>query len=191
MNNPIDIMIDIETISTRPNAIFTNLAAIKFDPFADNSSSVNSGEIIMDTFYRRVDPDSFTWDAHMDPSTIEWWSKQDELAIKEMSDPDDRHHVEDVLRDFYRWCGKPARIWANGAAFDTVIIESACRALDRSYPWEYWQVRDSRTIMKMVDIQKTKANLHHALWDCYTQIVDLQKAFKILNITQFAEDIKK
>jgi hypothetical protein len=183
-------MIDIETVSTRPTAIFTNLAAIKFDPFADDSTSLDGDKIKMKTFYRRVDPGSFTWPtAHLDEGTIAWWSKQDPAALEEMINPDDRHDVRDVLRDFYKWAGKPRRVWANGAAFDTVIIESACRELERDFPWEFWQVRDSRTIMKMVDVERTKLNYHHALWDCYSQIVDLQRALKVLNLTSFAEDV--
>lgn len=187
-----DLMIDIETVSTRPTAIFTNLAAIKFDPFGDDRPNLIGSEIKMNTFYRRVDPGSFTWPtAHIDPNTIEWWSKQDPAAQEEMSSLDDRHDVRDVLKDFYKWAGKPRRVWANGAAFDTVIIESAARELERAVPWEYYQVRDSRTIMKMVDVARTKLNYHHALYDCYCQIVDLQQAFKVLNLSSFAEDERK
>lgn len=185
-------MIDLETLSTRPTAVITNLGAIKFDPFGDDANSRDADTIKMDTFYRRVDPGSFTWDsAHIDPNTIEWWSKQDPAAQEEMCGLDNRHDIRDVLKDFYKWAGSPRRIWANGAAFDTVIVESACRELERAAPWEYWQVRDSRTIMKMVDIPRTKLNYHHALWDCYSQIVDLQRALHSLNITSFAEDQRK
>lgn len=187
-----DLMIDIETVSTRPTAIFTNLAAIKFDPFGDDTNSIDGDKIKMNTFYRRVDPGSFTWPtAHLDPNTIEWWSKQDPAAQEEMSSLEDRHNVGDVIRDFYKWAGKPRRVWANGAAFDTVIIESAARELERAVPWEYYQVRDSRTIMKLVDVPRTKLNYHHALYDCFSQIVDLQQAFRVLNLKSFAEDLRQ
>jgi hypothetical protein len=187
-----DLMLDTETLSTRPNAVFTNLGAIKFDPFGDDSNSILGDKINMNTFYRRIDPGSFDWPtAHIDPNTIEWWSKQAPEALEEVIALDDRHDVRDVLKDFYKWAGKPRRVWANGAAFDSVIIETACRELERAYPWEYWQFRDSRTIMKMVDVERTKMNYHHALWDCWCQVVDLQRALKVLNLTSFAEDKPK
>ena len=185
-----DIMLDLETLSTRPNAVITNLAAIKFDPFGDDTNSVDGDLIKMNTFYRRVDPGSFDWpSAHIDPNTIDWWSKQAPEALDEVISPNDRHNIRDVLRDLYKWAGKPRRVWANGAAFDSVIVENACRELERAWPWEYWQVRDSRTIMKIVDVPRTTVKHHHALWDCYCQIVDLQAAFRKLNITSFAEDV--
>ena len=183
-------MLDLETLSTRPDSVIVTMGAVKFDPFGDDTNSRTETEIKMNTFYRRIDPDSYSWDAHIDQGTLEWWAKQDEQALKEMSDPEDRHPIADVMRDFYKWAGKPKRVWANGAAFDSVIVENACRALERDFPWEYWQVGDSRTIMRMVDVERTKANLHHALWDCYTQVVDLQRALKKLNVTYFAEDLK-
>ena len=52
-------------------------------------------------------------------------------------------------------------------------------------PWKYYLVRDLRTVLdlgdvKMCDLPQTK--LHHALYDCYRQIIGLQRATKNLKL---------
>ena len=65
------LMIDLETLATTPEAAVLTIGACKFDP---------RGNTIADTFYERIDVDS--QDRDINPSTIEWWSKQDK-AIQE------------------------------------------------------------------------------------------------------------
>jgi len=184
-----DIMIDIETISTRPNAMMISLAAIKFDPFDDNS--FNDGQEItietlkMNTFCRKIDPESYTWDAHVDEGTLNWWSQQDQHILDEAFSDDNLSSIQDTLKDFYRWCGVFDRVWANGAAFDTIIIESACRSLGRGWPWKYHQVRDYRTVFKLVKVEQPNISKHHPLWDCWAQIVGLQRSLKVLGVKTF------
>ena len=182
-----DIMLDLETLSTRPNAVITNLAAIKFDPFGNDINSIDGDTIKMNTFYRRVDPGSFDWpSAHIDEGTIEWWSKQKPEALDEVINPDDRHDVRDVLKDFYKWAGKPRRVWANGAAFDFPILETANDTLGFTSPWRYWQAMDARTIYKLVpDHFNPAQSKHHALYDCLNQIQKLNDCLKKLKIESF------
>lgn len=183
-----DIMLDIETLATGPNSVVITFGAIRFDPFADDCDSVDGDAIRMDTFYRRIDPASFTWpEAIIDDNTLAWWAKQSPEVQYEAFTDHDRHDISDVMRDFHRWCKTYDNVWANGPAFDIVILEQVCKQLGRGFPWQYWQVRDARTVYSLVNHERPNPRLHHALWDCWSQIVALQSCFRNLNMTKYPE----
>jgi hypothetical protein len=187
MMKPTDIMIDIETLSTKPNALVLTIGAVRFDPFADDSTLKN-GPNDMDMFYARIDPESFTWpDVDIDDSTVAWWGKQSEAVREEAFSAEDRQPIAKVMEDFYKWCQPCERVWANGSTFDIIILENICRNLGRGVPWSYFQVRDARTVYKMVPYhERVNPALHHAAWDCWAQTVALQSCFNKLGVKELA-----
>jgi hypothetical protein len=180
------IMLDIETLATSPNAVMLTIGAIRFSPFADDRKSYEGKDILMDTFYRRVDPASFDWpEAEIDEGTLEWWSKQADEVKEEAFTEVDRHDIRSVMLDFYKWSNQGFHtVWANGPAFDIVILESINKHIQRGNPWKYWQVKDARTVYGLVEHERPDQQLHHALWDCWSQIVAVQSCFRNLNITE-------
>ena len=183
-----DIMVDIETLATTPQSVVITIGAIRFDPFKDDRESYEGDTILMDTFYRRIDPVSFDWPtAHIDDNTLAWWAQQAPEVQHEAFTEDDRHPIQEVMRDFHRWCASYDTMWANGPAFDIVILEEVCRQLHRGFPWKYWQVKDTRTVYGLVEHERPNPRLHHAAWDCWSQIVALQSCFRNLNITKYPE----
>jgi|SRR6056300_1395257 DNA polymerase III epsilon subunit-like protein len=181
------VMIDLETLGTVPTSCWLTIAAVRFDPFADNSSSIVDGKIFnLDTFYHRVDIDSCDeLKLTIDDSTIEWWSKQEQHVTKEAFDPKDRTHLKKIITEFYKWSKGCTHYWANGSYFDFPIMENVFGKYKRSTPWKYWEVMDYRTIYKCANVEIPKEYKHHALYDCVNQIVALQRAVKQLGITEF------
>jgi len=179
-------MLDIETLATGPNAVMLTIGAIRFDPFSDDSNSFDGDVITMDTFYRRVDPESFTWpEAHIDDGTLEWWSKQSAEVREEAFTELDRHDIRVVMQDLFKWMQQGYHsVWANGPAFDIVILETINKHIERGNPWKYWQVKDARTVYGLVKHERPNPRLHHALWDCWSQIVALQSCFRNLGIKE-------
>jgi exodeoxyribonuclease VIII len=162
----INVMIDLETYSTRPNAAIASIGAVKFED-----------DRIVDTFYCTIDPASCrAAGLHFEKSTLEWWSKQSKEARAALLK--DNVELEEALTNFEAWYGaKSLPTWGNGAAFDNVIIESAYRALDRKRPWLPWEDRCYRTMKSMVNIpiDKREGTYHNALDDAMTQTKHLQK----------------
>ena len=69
----IHAMIDLETLSTRPNATILTIGGVKFDPysFAEPSQGM----------YHRVDVDSQTAIGRdVMQETVEWWGQQAQEA---------------------------------------------------------------------------------------------------------------
>ena len=166
-------MVDLETLATTPNAAILTIGAVTFDP---NSTK------IYDEFYRRVELESLeSLDTYIDDGTLEWWSKQDQAAQDEAFDPEGREPIQNVLGDFYKFCMGSTRFWSHGAAFDIVILEYYFRKINKPFPWNFWDVRDTRTIFDLgMDPEMPQANKHNALEDARRQAIGVQNMFKKL-----------
>lgn len=182
------VMIDLETLGTTPDSVILTLGAIKFDPWDDSSTLTNAENIKMDCFYQRIDPSSFPESSTIDEGTLKWWASQNEDVRQEAFAEDNRHPIRTTLTDFYKWLGTFDCVWSNGATFDIVMLEWSYRAHEKAVPWKYWQARDTRTVFGFVknhrDFMPEQASSmkHHALWDCWVQLVTVQNIIRSLNI---------
>lgn len=141
------IMVDIETISARPNAAICAIGAAAF--------SFESGET--KTFYCEVDwqDHSERLGAHIDPNTQKWWNEQKPEARKVLEKKADTLRIEDGLKLFSDWVVSIRRIapkmelgiWGNDINFDLTILESAFRATNQADPWQFWESRSVRTLV--------------------------------------------
>ena len=174
-----NMMVDIETLGTRPNAPVTTIGACFFDPM--------TGEIGA-KFYRKIDMVDAMHFGTADADTIRWWLTQDKAAQAELTKGKDL--LRDVLNDlatFYN-TGHDASVWGNGPTFDCTILEYAYhRCLQQKAPWPFWNVRDVRTVVQLADglVKKpaafTKGGVaHNALDDCIFQVGYVSKMWQAL-----------
>lgn len=172
-----NVMLDIETFSTSYNAIISTIGAIKFSR-NDKISSIEN----CDTFYRRIERNSCEKLGFVsDISTMNWWNKQTEKSKFEVFTDLERFPIEIVLKDFSEWFGDAKYIWSHGSSFDIPILSNAYKSCNIDIPWKFWNIRDTRTIYDIGDIQLNKLKntyKHHALYDCYNQIKALQFFFQ-------------
>jgi hypothetical protein len=178
-----DIMIDLETLSTSTNASILTIGAVKFDPF--NNDIDNS---TCEKFYLKVDLDSCdALGLDVSEDTLEWWSKQSKEAQEEAFSTDNRIHIREAFNQLYKFCWGAKRVWSHGAAFDIVICENVFRKLNKAVPWNFWEVRDTRTLFDLgIDPQRPPVLKHHALEDAWNQAVGVQNVFQRLrSSTQF------
>ena len=79
----IHAMIDLETLSTRPNATILTIGGVKFDPYKNIEPSQG--------MYYRIDVDSQTQIGRdVMEDTVEWWGKQAEDVREEALGGHDR-----------------------------------------------------------------------------------------------------
>lgn len=176
-----EVMLDIETLSSRPNAVITVIGAIKFS----RTGKLQPLEKL-ETFYRRINIQSCLHvGLQIDKNTLEWWNKQDKDAKYECIDNTDRVTLTEALNDFKTWFGNCEKIWGNGDDFDCTILDEAYTRTGIEKPWKFWNTRDVRTLFDLGCIRKydlPNNNEHHALHDCYRQIVGVKKALKNLDL---------
>ena len=172
-------MIDLETLDTRPSCTVLSLGAVKFD--ATNDSEPHS------EMYLKIDiDDQDRLGRTTSDSTIEWWSKQDPKAMEEAFNQNGAVSVEEALKQLTKWCVGVDTIWGHGYGFDITILEDMYRNVGRPIPWNFWQVKDSRTLFTMCEQDPRKMlgqnDLHNALADAYFQARGVQLAYKLLGI---------
>ena len=172
-------MLDIETLGTKPETVILTIGAVKFDPFSDK---------IGDGLYIKPDVDEqIAAGRDVDESTLAWWGTQAEDVREEaLGEGPDRIKLEDMYRQLNKFLVGVDNIWCQGPAFDIVILENIYRQMGWPTPWQFWQIRDSRTLFGVHGDprEKNKAGLHNALEDCVSQAQGVQEIYHRLKISK-------
>lgn len=178
-----DIMIDLETLATSPNAAVLTIGAVKFDPFSNELDNASCEKL-----YLKVDLDSCDeLGLEVNDDTIAWWGQQSKEAQDEAFSAEGRIHIREAFNQLYKFCWGAKRVWSHGASFDTIICENIFRKLNKACPWKFWEVRCTRTLFDIgIDPQRPPVLKHHALEDAWNQTVGVQNVFQRLrSSTQF------
>jgi hypothetical protein len=171
MNN---IMLDFETWGTEPGSALRSIGATEFDPY-DNGHGRK--------FYANIS-DASCLDAGLvkTESTVKWWAHPSRREANAMLMTDQRPlaEVADAFHQFWRDC-RSVFVWGQGASFDPVLWECAMRAIKRTAPWKFWDIRCTRTAYDMGQFNprtvKFTGTPHHALHDSQHQVVCVQRAY--------------
>jgi len=161
------LMVDLETLATSPDAAILTIGAVLFDPYSTR---------IYDKLYMRVDLDSTTaLGMKIDDSTIEWWGKQSAAAQEEAFSEENRIPITEAIEKFHKFAWNSEAFWSHGSIFDINILDTYYRALKKAPPWNYWQVRDTRTVFDLgYDPELPKVTAHNALEDANAQAIGVQ-----------------
>lgn len=169
------LMVDLETLATTPDSVILTIGAVKFDPWGSN---VDRSE--HNIFYRRIDTESCeTLGMIIDPGTLEWWGKQETSIIDEAFNPENRVSIETAINEFHKFAWGCDAFWSHGSIFDIMILETYYRKIGKAIPWNFWQIRDTRTIFDLgYDPEMPTNAKHNALEDAYRQAVGVQNMYK-------------
>ena len=174
-------MLDLETLSTAPNAVILTIGAVKFSRRGSSTSLDDT-----DHFYRRIDTRSCV-DAgmHICLNTQSWWEQQDGQARHEAFGHEDRIPLVQALKEFNEWFRGTRHLWSHGSSFDCVILEQAYKACGLKAPWLFWTVRDTRTIFDLAKVRIKDFPVkveHHALHDAFRQVQALHASMDKLGL---------
>jgi exodeoxyribonuclease VIII len=178
-----DIMIDLETLSTRNDAVILTIGAVKFN--------INKELDKTKQLYMRINLQSCkNLKMHTDRSTVKWWKEQSKEAQYEVFENPDRIDIKDALVKLSEFLKNGKCIWANSPNFDCVILENAFNKCGIDIPWKFWNLRDCRTVYGLARLNlssfrkniEDESSAHNALNDCVMQILALKESFKILGL---------
>ena len=142
-------MIDLETLSTEPNAVVLTLGAVKFNRRGPTRSLDD-----LDHFYRRIEVQScLEAGLVISSETKDWCGMQSEEARYEALAHKDRVPLVQALKEFRNWFRGSRCVWSHGATFDCVILEQACKACNVPCPWMFWAARDTRTLFDIAGVR--------------------------------------
>lgn len=152
------VMIDLETMGTRPNAPIIAIGAVAFDATS-----------ILREFYVNVYLGSSVTQgkAVISPETVMWWMKQSDEA-RAAFNTDNAYSLEGALSELKVWLdwGKVDGVWGNGATFDNVILREAFNNVGVLCPWPFWKDKCYRTVKGAYpDVTITRDGTHHNALD--------------------------
>ena len=181
-----DVMIDLETLATSPNASILTIGAVRFDPFGNELEDPQC-----DSFYVKVDLDSCDeLGLDTDENTITWWSQQSQEAQDEAFSEEGRIHIVDAFNQLYKFCWGAKRVWSHGASFDIVICENIFKKINKAVPWKFWEARCTRTLFDIgINPNRPPVLKHHALEDAWNQAVGVQNVLNKLRTSSSLDGV--
>jgi len=170
-----NLMIDIETIGVAPTATILTIAAQAFDPFGTGYYDQQ--------YYARITLESQS-NRSIDESTVAWWATQPAAARDEAFMDEGRIDLAQALDSLGKLIWRSSLLWCQGPTFDCTILEHAYKSYNKPIPWQYYKVRDSRTVFSLWPELSKPATSHHALEDCRRQIDLLQSTLRHLKVKE-------
>lgn len=173
-----DVMIDLETLGTRPDAAIIQIGAVQFEPRSGGKVLNGSG------FKRYVAVQDGA--GSIDHSTIAWWLQEKSAAKMGKALETQALPLLVALQELDAWVNwaDVGGVWSNGAAFDQPVLASAYGKLGRNTPWHYRASRCVRTLFALAggapSIDWTGMTPHDALDDAIGQAMQVQKAMAVL-----------
>jgi hypothetical protein len=168
------LMIDIEGLGTGPDAAILTIAAQSFDPFGTGHYDRH--------YYARITLESQE-NRRIQDDTLAWWATQPE-AQQEAFAEEDRVPLDQALDELYKLAWQHDYIWAQGPTYDINILEHAYKSYNKTQPWQFYRIRDSRTVLSLWPERPVPPTSHHALEDTRKQIDILQQTLKHLDVKE-------
>ena len=168
-----DVMLDLETLGTRHDALIIQIGACYFDR--------KTGEIGLG-FSANVDAGEMTDEFTIDLPTIKWWFEQSDRARRLVTDipiP-----MVDALIGLSQFLHTPdVLVWSH-ATFDMPILANAFETTGIKFPIPFRNTRDLRTLMDLSNHRSETPREgvhHHALDDAKYQAMYAAEAFRKLD----------
>jgi DNA polymerase III epsilon subunit-like protein len=157
----LNVMLDLETLGTKPGCPVLSIGAVTFDPDMPDSGT-HFYEVcgLREQFAAGLVPDA---------DTLAWWTQQSNAAAMFSGLANASASV--AFTRFQNWFPSDALVWGNGADFDMPILAKAMQALGYTAPWKPFSGRCFRTLKNLYPhvpkVQPTEA--HNALSDALAQ----------------------
>lgn len=168
------IMLDIETLGTRPGAVILSVAFVRFSDEAHTTLNLDVAE-------------QEALGLIKDVGTLQWWGTQSpEAWLAATANPVPVRAALEHLSAWLQWAAPAgdALIWCHGATFDCPLLEHLYRAAGLPVPWAFWAVRDTRTLYDLAGVNVKDFAVpppHVALNDAIGQTRAANAALQILS----------
>lgn len=168
------IMLDLETLSTRPGGIVLAAAFVRFSDEAHTTLNLSI-------------PDQERLGLEKDPDTVAWWHDQEQKHpgawAAATANPTPLVPALNHFAAWLQWAGPDPLIWCHGATFDAPLLGEVYRRAGVPVPWTWWNVRDTRTLYDLAGINNRDYSVpppHVALNDAIGQTRAANAALTVL-----------
>ena len=185
MNSEIHLMIDLETLSTRANAVIVEVGYAIFETTADVVNQSGRWNLRLE---EQIDSVHMLRD--VSTGTLLWWLDQSKEAQESAFKGLPKYTIEEFLTQFKEhipWYNIQA-VWCKGLTFDLPMLDDLHKQYGKAVPWHYRTPRDMRTLTWLAGMNSAdhvKPTLaHSAESDCIAQAQTVQIALKKLEASK-------
>lgn len=159
------IMLDLETGAVEDDAAILEIGAVAFDP-----ETGETGEclwLLID--WESNDAAGRRWSG----STMAWWARRWRAGLCPVPDPNGLVGLAEAVRTAHefisRLLGDGGEMWSKGN-FDMPKMRHAMRHHGLTVPWQHWQEREMRTVMRWEGVANSGDGVaHQAIRDAVEQ----------------------
>jgi 3' exoribonuclease, RNase T-like len=162
------VILDLETLSTRPDAAILQIGAVCLDSEGNKLREFEAtmGQDIAGISAKR-------YGRHVSVDTLIWWEGQSIEARNSAfyAVNGERLDYKEAMLAFCNWFNysgikKETAVWGRGPDFDNVILASSIEAVGLELPWHYPNNRCLRTLMDIAnlnpkDISRSEDEIEH------------------------------
>jgi hypothetical protein len=168
-------MIDIETLSTEPNAFILSISAIKFD-IVTGKEIAHFDAIIADNQNKRS----------ISKSTMDFWMHPANNSVYNNTQSREKWQLNFALCALNKLIGEDDFVWANSPSFDLVILKNAYAQYGIKSNIDFRNEMCLRTLNNLFPkVRKNMENIgtdHNSLDDCRFQINCLIEIMGMLDL---------
>lgn len=186
------VFFDMETMSTKPNAVVLSLGLLAVDSKSD-PDEMDFDDLVNDGIELKFDARSQVANGrHVEKDTMEWWKTQGEEAKRVLKpQPTDIPFSEIIesINNFFEEKNlnmKRTKFYCRGPDFDFSILKDLYWQANAEIPIKYWNVRDTRTVIDTLlgsdakfvyKMDNPPSFIHHnALHDCAMDVLRIRRA---------------
>lgn len=184
-----NVMVDIETLDTGPDAVVLSIGAVAFDGKTPLKDLPQHYDRLM--FQSQLDKGR-----KVSASTLQWWMQQDHTAQQaaflmgsETPPYSALTHLIGFISSRTEGGIEGALMWANSPSFDLTILRSLAGDFFQTPPlWNFRNERDLRTLRATAGLRVAPgpADLgyvaHHPIGDCMAQIEVVRRCYANLGL---------
>lgn len=171
------IMVDIESLGTRPGCVVLAAAFVRFSDEAHTTLNLSI-------------PDQEALGLEIDPDTAAWWRDQEAKHpgawAAATANPVPLKVGLEHIAAWLAWASpnEDPLIWCHGATFDAPILGELFRRAGVPCPWKFWNIQCTRTLYNLAGISNKDYAVpppHIALNDAIEQTRAANAALAILS----------
>jgi len=145
---------DFETLSQeQTNGVVVSMAMLNFSEsrFTSDTISYTFDELVEQTHMIKFDVQDQvkSYKRHINKDTLNWWMEQGDLAKEQIKPSSDDKSISELYGFFVvNKSANVKKVYTRGNTFDPIFLEYIMRQTGNPMPYEWWEVRDTRSIIE-------------------------------------------
>lgn len=155
---------DFETLSQeQTNGVVVSMAMLNFaeSRFTSDTMAYTFSELVENTHMIKFDVQDQvkSYKRHINKDTLNWWMEQGNLAKKQLKPSSNDKSISELYNFFVlNKSANVKKVYTRGNTFDPIFLEYIMRQTGNPMPYDWWEVRDTRSTIEGLSWGSTLKN---------------------------------